>query len=180
MQQQPNTVRVQQAVKPQAQLACLRLQARPASPHATAGDGRMTLTYVGQLALCTQGHGQRGGRRQLRLVVRLGQPPDGVGVASLLAVLLGGELVPVGGGRTQSGQPQAGARGWGGAQAPRQEKGEPTGVPQAGGKQGNSASSPSAWGGCRTSRTLYGVPEAGPEGTEEAPAGLPGPQHRAF
>lgn len=35
-------------------------------------------------------------------------------------------------------------------------------------------------GGCRSSRTLCGVPEVGAEVTEEALEGVPGPQDRAF
>lgn len=53
------------------------------------------LTYVGELALCTQGHGQRRGGRQLRLAIGFGQPTDGMGVSPVLGLLLGWKLVPV-------------------------------------------------------------------------------------
>lgn len=57
----------------------------------------MTLTYIGELTLRTQGHGECRGGRRLAPVVRFGQPASGVGVSPLLGILLGLELVPVGG-----------------------------------------------------------------------------------
>lgn len=92
------------------QLPCLTLQGDPCfiSCHSRQPA---TLTYVGKLALCTQGHGEGRGGRQLCLVVRFGQPADGVGVPSLLGLLLGLELIPVGGSRTQPGPLQRDTRG---------------------------------------------------------------------
>lgn len=73
------------------------------------------LTDVGELALGAQGHGQ-GGRRQLRLVVRLGQPRRGVGVSQLLGLLLGRQLVPASAAAKEHGWVSATGAGGGGWQ----------------------------------------------------------------
>ena len=52
------------------------------------------LTYVGKLALCTQGHGESRGGWQLCLVVGFWKPTGSVGVPPLLGLLLGLKLVP--------------------------------------------------------------------------------------
>lgn len=83
-----------------------------------------TLTYVGELALCAQGHGESRGRRQLRLVVGLGQPADGVRVSPLLGVLLGLQLVPAGHGRPQSGSLPGGTTAQAGGELRRQDEEE--------------------------------------------------------
>lgn len=74
----------------------------PPLPHHHS-KSRRTLTYVGELALGTQGHGQCWGGRQLGLVVGLGQATDGVGMPPLFGIFLGLQLVPADGSRTQPG-----------------------------------------------------------------------------
>lgn len=85
-------LRAERATNPKAQLEASPALApcRPERPR--------TLTYVGELALRTQGHAECGGRRRLGRVVARGRPARGVGVSPLLGVLLALELVPVGGG----------------------------------------------------------------------------------
>lgn len=57
---------------------------------------RAALTYVGELALGAQRHGERRRGRELGSIVRLRQPPGRVGVAPLLGILLRLQLVPAG------------------------------------------------------------------------------------
>lgn len=64
------------------------------------GQQRRALTNAGERTLPDQRHGEGRGRGQLLLLIRLGEPADCVGVAPLLGLLLGVELVP--------GEPQTG------------------------------------------------------------------------
>lgn len=96
---------------------CLTLQGEPCFTSCHS-EGPQTLTYVGKLALCAQGHGERRRGRQLCLVVGFWKSADGVGVPPLLALLLGLKLVPeeVAEGLTQSELLQSDSRGlavWG-------------------------------------------------------------------
>lgn len=112
-------VGVKYEMKPSAQLPCLALQGDPCF---IPCQWLKALTYVGKLALCTQGHGEGRGGRQLGRVVGFRQPPDGMGMSPLLGVLLGLKLVPGGGGRIQSGQLQGDLGGFVGVGALKQEK----------------------------------------------------------
>lgn len=117
----------------------------------------VVLTNVGELALGAQGHGQRGWRRQLRLVVRLGQPCRGVGAPPLLGLFLGWQLVPEGGRRWHG---WASATGAGGGR--RQEQ---PGRPQGQWEQ-RLPPSERGWGS--------GCPCTAPQGRAEATEQVPG------